>query len=289
MKNRYLLTVILLFLTASMSAQGRFLKPIKSQKQGSNLALSKYTVGLKLGCPWSFMPDSELDKVKYTGNFGYSVGLVAERYFSKISVGFEGLLCQKGTKMYYDMKYQPSYSGSDVFHREFSLGYNAVSIRVPVTYYLKGTFKDDKLIPYLFVAPQVDVPMGFNAAFKNKKFVIEKPTISSNITTYGNHYDELMETVDLQGNLNVSALAGAGLMARFATDASAIIVKFDVGANFGLRNLAEEGFIWKTNEQKKLVMKENSRVIRSHDLEAHVTLIIPIKKALKDACHYLQK
>lgn len=291
MKKPFLI-VMLLLLTVSMSAQRQFRKPLKSTKPGTNLAFSNYTVGLKLGCPWSILLNSELSEVNYLGNFGYTAGFVAERYFQRFSIGIEGLFSQKGTKMSYDMNYQVSLTTTDVFHREFFMGYNVASVRIPLTYYFKGTFKDDKVVPYVFIAPQVDIPLGFNATLgeKNGKigFVFEKPLIQHTLTSYGTITDSQEKPVDKKALLSVNALAGMGIIGRIPTEGSAIILKFDIAANYGLRNLAEEGFIWKQvtdqNGKKSLVLKDNDKTIRSHDVEANLTIIIPIKKRLHDAC-----
>lgn len=287
MKKTFLIVVLLLF-TVSLSAQRQFRKPLKSTKQGTNLALSNYTVGLKLGCPWSILLNSELSDVNYVGNFGYTAGLVIERYFNSFSIGIEGLFSQKGTKMSYDMEYQISLTTVDNFHREFYMGYNVASVRIPMTYYFKGFFRDNKVVPYVFIAPQVDLPLGFNATLRKKEFVFEKIPLQYTLTTYGTVEDTQKKPVDTKALLSVNALAGLGLMTQIPTDGSAIILKFDIAANYGLRNMAEEGFIWKqvtdNTGKKSLVLKENNKTIRSHDVEANLTIIIPIKKRLHDAC-----
>lgn len=288
--KRTLAISILLTLAFSLSAQVQFRKPLKSQRQGANLAFSNYTIGLKLGCPWSVMLDSDLTKVSYNGNIGYNIGIVAERYFSRLSVGIEGLFSQKGNKMYYDLTYQTSLSQDGIFHREYYLGYNVVSVRTPLTYYFKGAVKDDKVVPYVFVAPQVDIPLGMNATYRQGEFIIENPPTQTTITTYSDVVDKVVSPIDTQALLNISALAGVGLMARIPTETSAIIIKFDIAANYGLRNLAEEGFIWKKDPSTgELVQKENSHIIRSHDAEANLTIIFPIKKRLHDACYIFKK
>lgn len=289
MKRTLLIGILLLF-TVSLNAQGQYRKALKAQKQGTNLAFSDYTIGLKLGCPWSVMLDSELSKVSYTGNIGYTIGLVAERYFQRVSVGIEGLFSQKGTRMFYDMSYQTSLTETDIFHREYFMGYNVASVRIPVTYYFKGVIKDDKAVPYVFIAPQVDIPMTFHATIRDGAFLYENPPTQNTLTTYGDVVNKVTTAVDTKSLLNISALAGVGLMGRIPTESSAIIIKFDIAANYGLRNLAEEGFIWKKDpDTGKLVLKDNSRTLHSHDVEANLTIIFPIKKRLRDACYYFEK
>ena len=264
--KRSLVIGFLLLLSVSLSAQRLFQKPLKSQKQGTNLAFSNYTIGVKLGCPWSLLLDSEILNVTYSGNIGYSLGLVAERYYSRFSVGLEGLFSQKGTRMFYEMPYQLSLDPNDIdiFRRDFFFGYNVVSVRVPLTYYFKGVIKDDKMVPYLFVAPQIDIPLNFNATIRKGKFLFEESLTQTTTTTYGSFIDERQQPVDKSALLNISALGGVGLMARIPTESSAIIIKFDLAANFGLRNLAEDGFIWKKDQTTgKLVRKENSHINNS--------------------------
>ncbi len=289
MKKTLLIGILILF-TVSLNAQGQYQKALRSSKQGTSLAFSDYTIGLKFGCPWSVMLDSKLSKVNYTGNIGYTIGLVAERYFQRISVGIEGMLSQKGTKIYYDMPYQSSLTETDIFHREYYLGYNVVSVRIPVTYYFKGAIMDDKAVPYVFIAPQVDIPMTFNATLRNGTFLYEKPASQTTYTTYDDVVNKVTKPIDTKSLFNIGALAGIGLMGRIPTENSAIIIKFDIAANYGLRNLAEEGFIWKKDpDTGKLVLKDNIRTIRTHDVEANLTIILPIKKRLRDACFYFEK
>lgn len=287
--KKLLLIGLCLFLSVSLSAQRLFQKPLKSHNQEMNLAFSDYAAGVKLGCPWSILLDSEISKMP-VGNIGYNFGFMAEYYFTKISVGIEGLFSQKGTKMSYDMTYQTSLNGNQgIFHREFFMGYNVVSIRIPATYYFKNIIKTDKVVPYILIAPQVDIPLGFNATLRQGKFLFEKPLTQTTITTYDSFYDEKKESVDVNSLLSVGVLAGIGTMIRIPIESSAIIIKFDLAANYGLRNLAEEGFIWKLDKvTKKLVPKENDRIIRPIDVEANVAIIIPIKKILRDAGYYFE-
>ena len=280
-------TLLLLAMSLCIHAQGQFNKPLKSQKQGANLAFSDYTLGFVFGCPWSYMPKSDLHDVTYQGNIGYSAGMVAERYFNRFSLSLEGLFSQKGTKMYYEMPYQITLNNDGVYHREFYFGYNLISVRLPVSYYLKGTFKDDKVIPYFFVGPQIDIPLPFNASFKDGKFSVDTTTYSTNITTFGNSHSEVKELVSM--GLNASVLAGMGLMARIPTEGSAIIIKFNVALNYGLINLAWESNTDDTFFDQLGMFLTGDKCIRAHDLEANLSVVFPIKRRLRDACYYLQR
>lgn len=271
-----------LAMTLSIQAHGQFNKPLKSQKQNTNLAFSAYSVGVTIGCPWSYMPKSDLTGVTYKGNFGYSLGIVLERFFSQFSLSLEGLFSQKGTRMYYEMPYQMSLNEDGLYTREFRYGYNLVSVRLPFSYYLKGTFKNDVVVPYVFIGPQVDFPLPFNAAFQDGNFQVG-PATSLNVTQYNDGHSEVPATLQL--DWNASVLAGVGLMTTIPTELSAIMLKFNVAFNYGLINQA-----WKKKEGESPLnmFLTGDKCIRSHDVEANLTVIFPIKKHLKDACYYLQ-
>ena len=75
-------------------------------------------------------------------------------------------------------------------------------------------------------------------------------------------------------------------MARIPTEMSAIILKFNVALNYGLLNLA-----WEKNDGGSPlgIFLPGDLSIRSHDVEANLSVVFPIKRQLKDACYYLQR
>ena len=285
MKKRLVISLLLLLaLQLGTQAQKQYRKPLRSQSD-NNLAMSDFTIGIKGGCPWSLLVDSDLTKVSYLGHFGYSVGIVTERYFPKSSVAFEALFSQKGTKMSSTMIYQSSIEGDDRFdtiHSVYNYKYNALTLRVPFTYYIKNVFPNNSVIPYVFIGPQVDVQVP-SISIKEKEqpdgtkkkeveFVYPDATITGDGATAG--------TVSMMMPLSVSVYGGVGIMSHIPLDGYPLTVKFELGANFGLKNLAVEGF--------SVFPKPGEKSIRAHDLEANVTVVVPIKKVLRDACYYFQ-
>ena len=154
MVKKLIIVVLLLITLPKGYAQGQFRKPLKPQGRANSSALSKYAIGVKGGCPWSVMPKSDLQMVSYDGYFGYAAGLVVESYFNRFSISLETLFSKKGTKMHYDYPYQTGFNTSAIFHRDFLLDFSTITARIPITYYFKGTFKGDKVIPYLFLGPE---------------------------------------------------------------------------------------------------------------------------------------
>lgn len=282
MKKRFV--ILILFALACLTqvqAQGQFRKPLKSTSY-SQLGVSNYNVGLKLGCPWSYLDKSDLSETTIQGNFGYLVGLFGERNIGKWSVGLEACFAQRGTNMFNETEYQISLNEDGMVRTTYTLAYNVVTVRVPVTYYFKGLIKDDKVIPYLFVGPEVDIPLPFN--FDLMGFSLD--TVAAVTQKYdgptGEHfYYEQRDS--FEPGLNVSIVGGLGLMSKIRTENSAFYLKFDVAYNRGLFNMAVP-----TSEAWKWLFEDQGTTLFMHDVEASLSIVIPIKKILHDACHNIQ-
>lgn len=285
MKHTLLIGLLLTLLCSGAYAQRQFCKPLKSTSQ-SMLGFSNYNVGLKLGCPWSFMTKSDLHETVYDGNFGYLIGITGERNLGKLSIGLESTLAQKGTKMHNERKYQHSLSEPlYTLKTQYEVAYNVLTVRIPVTYYFKGMVREDKIVPYVFAGPEADIPLGFNFDLFNFKFndkveaviqQFEGPTGENQILPH--------KTEAFEPGVNISIVAGLGLMTKIRFENSAIIFKFDAAYNQGLMNLAvptKEGFNWPFNNQEERIF--------ANDVEVNFSIVYPIKKILHDACYNFRK
>ena len=268
MKRLLLIGLLLtLFCRCETYAQRQFRKPLKSTSQ-SMLGFSNYNIGLKIGCPWSYMTKSDLSETTHDGHFGYLGGITAERNLGKWSIGLESTYAQKGTKMHNEKPYQISLTQEGILRTQYEVAYNVVTVRVPFTFYFKGMIGDDKIIPYLFAGPEIDIPVSTSEAILTR---FDGPN--------GDH--------PLPGRkesfvpcLNVSMAAGLGLMTRVRFENSAVILKFDAAYNRGLMNLAvptQEAWKWPFEHQEKSIF--------AHDVEINFSIVYPIKKILHDACY----
>ena len=277
MKRAFIIGLLLTLLCCfEVHAQGQFRKPLKATRQ-SQLGFSNYNIALKLGCPWSYLAKSDLRETTYDGNFGYLIGIAAERNLGKWSVGLEATFAQKGTKMHNEKPYQISLTQDGILKTQYQVGYNVATVRVPVTYYFKGMVKDDKVVPYIFIGPEVDIPLGFN--FDLWSFKTESPIMATKRRFDGpTGQDPLPEKAEpFDPGINLSAAAGIGFMSKIRFENSAIIFKFDAAFNYGILNLASEGSRWSQTEG-----------IHAHDAEICFSIVYPIKKILHDACHHIQ-
>lgn len=290
MKKRMVIGILFAFLCClEAQAQGQYRKPLKSSNQ-SILGTSDYNVGLKLGCPWSVMLKSDLNNTAYDGHFGYLIGFLGERNFGKWSVSLESTFAQKGTVMHNEKNYQMGIDSLGMpvvgkLKKKYSLAYNAVTFRIPVTYYFKGLVKDDLIVPYVFAGPEIDIALPFN--FNLSDFSIDT-IVCAYVEKYdgpeGENYFQTEQTAVTPPPINISAVAGLGLMTKIRFENTAVIIKLDAAINCGAMNLAvaqKDALKWPFEDQDKRIF--------AHDVEVNLSIVFPIKKILRDACYYFNK
>lgn len=282
--KRTLLIGILLFLLfwGETYAQRQYKKPLKSTSQ-SMLGFSNYNIGVKLGCPWSYMTKSDLVKTVNEGHFGYLIGITGERNLGKWSVAVESALAQKGAKMHNDKTYQISLLQYGTLKTQYEVAYNVLTVRIPVSYYFKGMIRDDKIVPYVFAGPEVDIPLGFN--FDLLKLSLDSVAAITQQFDGPTGENPLPQKIEaFKPGINVSMVAGLGFMTKIRFENSAILFKFGVAYNRGLMNLAvptEEAWKWPFETQDKRIF--------ANDVEVSVSIVYPIKKILHDACYNFRK
>lgn len=283
MKHTLLIGLLLTLLCSGAYAQRQFRKPLKSTSQ-SMLGFSNYNIGLKVGCPWSFMTKSDLHETVYDGNFGYLIGITGERNLGKLSIGLESTLAQKGTKMHNQHQYQISLSQLGLLKTRYEVAYNVLTVRIPVTYYFKGMFRDDKIVPYVFAGPEADIPLGFNFDLFNFKFNNKVEAVTQQFDGPTGEDPLPLKKETFQPGINVGIAAGLGFMTRVRFENSAIIFKLDAAYNQGLMNLAvptEEAFNWPFITQEERIF--------ANDVEINLSIVFPIRKILHDACYNFRK
>lgn len=280
MKHTLLIGLLLMALCCSEAyAQRQFRKPLKSTSQ-SMLGFSNYNIGLKLGCPWSFITKNDLHETVYDGNFGYLIGILGERNLGKLSIALESTLAQKGTKMHNERGYQISLSQDGTLKTQYQVAYNVLTVRVPITYYFKGTFREDKIVPYIFAGPEADIPLGFNFDLFSFKMNNKVESITQQFD--GPNGNEPLTPIKklFKPNFNVSMVAGLGLMTRIRFENSAIFFKFDAAYNQGVLNLAVP-----TKESLNWIFETQEKRAFAHNVEVNFSIVYPIKKILHDACY----
>jgi len=284
MKKLFVIGALILLASTTCLAQRQFSKPLKSTSE-SKLGFSNYNVGLKMGCPWGFMTKSDLHETVNDGNFGYLLGLTAEWNFGRWSMGLESTFAQKGTKMHNEVPYQIALSAPlGTLKTKYQVAYNVVTVRIPFTYYFKGVVKEDKVVPYVFAGLETDIPLGFNLNLW--PFSYESPSMAITQQFDGPLGEDPLPLKEepFYPGINVSAVAGLGLMTQVRLENSSIIFKLDAAYNQGLMNLAvptKEAWKWPFESQEKRIF--------ANDVEINFSIVFPIKKTLHDACYFFER
>lgn len=273
------LLLLLSMLALTGKAQPAFRKPLKDSPVYGN-HYSDYHVGLKIGCPWNILTKSDIDPI-YLGHFGGELGITAERSFQSFAVGLEFLWAQRGTKMLGQGTYQSSLHDFDTMRFETAIAYDVITLRVPLTWYMTPP-ASKTVTPYLFVAPGVEHSLKKRLNFPAESFkaFLKEPFTDPSITYTESIGDQTQTSPDEPWTppfLNAYLLAGTGVMITIPSKVVSFHLKCDVGVNLGLLNLASNA------------LKEQGVSIRSHGLEAGLTLMFDIHPPLRDACYYFGK
>ena len=274
MKQKFVIGLIIIALCClEASAQVQFRKPLKTNNK-EKTDLSDYNIGIKMGCPWSFMPIWDHKDQIYIGNFGYLVGFFGERHFDNWSVALEISFAQKGNKIRINKPYQTNFH--DIEHILIpadSIAYNVVSLRIPFIYYITpfyfnhhGKSKNGSTLPYIFAGPEIDISLPFNIDLV--PFAIDAAdNRGKNVPYY-----------------NLSAVVGLGLMNTVDINHVTFFLKFEAAFNCGIINLHADTFknalMWPFQDQKKRIF--------AHDVEICFSFVYPIKRILRDAGYYFK-
>lgn len=270
----FLFIVSLLPLT-SLRAQDGGKKPLK-QRNFANSNVSGICVGLKAGGLCGDMIYSSLKEVKPRGLFGPVAGLAVEWNVNSVfSVGFDAMYAVHGGRKVIDSDFQISFTEINTSRVDYRFVMNCVDFRLPLTIYL-GYDGDTR--PYCFVAPNFSLLLNGKAEW-HRTYLNENPYVSSL------DYESPLTKANARP-YELSVLAGIGVSHRFKINQMKMFLKVDLGYDFGLMNdfsdaemNHEVDFIgWGGGNYESLGTR------RLQALELKASLMIPIKKPLKDAC-----
>ena len=273
--KKYVFILVLSLLGASLQAQ--FAKPLKNRNY-----LCRNTSPLSIGITGSFaandMAYSAVSKSMLRPYLAQTVGLAVEwKTMKRLSVGLDASYAMRGTNEVFATEFLMSY-GTTTFSRvNYSMRMNGIEFRVPITYYFGY---DETMRPYVFVAPRFDLWLNGNASWErtydNESYapvVYETELTDATITPY-----------------DLSAVAGVGLCGRFLVRRTQFFVKFDLSygisvlSNFSKKEVDETATFlgWGDIEHETL----GKRYLQN--VEARLTLLVPLRSPLKGACAFDQ-
>lgn len=275
MKKRVFILIVSIFSVVSLQAQ--YAKPLKNRNY-----ICRNTSSVSVGVTGSFAANdmyySAVSKSILSPYLAPTFGLAAEwNTMRRVSIGLDASYAMRGTNEVFATEFLTSYSTSTFARVNYTMAMNGVEVRIPVTYYIGY---GENIRPYLYVAPRFDLWLNGNAKW---------------VRSYD---DDSYQPVVYETELNnatskpfdVSAVAGVGLCSRMMIKKVQFFVKLDVSyglsvlSNFSQHEVDEDVVFqgWGDIEHETL----GTRYLQN--AEARLTLLVPLRKHLKDACAFEQ-
>ena len=276
MKKHLLLLMFGVLSVVSLRAQ--FAKPLKN-KDYTCRNTSSISVGITGSFAANDMIYTAVSKSILTPYLAPTLGLVAEwNTMRRVSIGLEASYAMRGVNEVFATEFLTNYSTSTLARVHYTMTMNGVEARLPITYYIGY---GENIRPYLYVAPRFTLWLNGNVRWDR---------------TYDNEsYDPVVYESELNNATiapyDLSAVAGVGLCSRVLLKRTQFFVKFDLSYgisvlnNFSQHEVAEDVEFqgWGDIHHETL----GSRYLQN--VEARLTLLIPLRKPLKDACAFEQK
>lgn len=273
-----LIFILALGLLSVVSMRAQFAKPLKNRN-----FVCRNTGSLSMGLTGSFAANdmwySAVNKSVLTPYLAPTFGVALEwKTMQRIAVGLDASYAMRGTKEAFATEFMTSYSSTTFARVNYVMTLNGIEIRIPVSCYLDY---GENVRPYLFVAPRFDLWLNGNARWER--------------TYDDNSYQPLVYETELTKAtvmpFDVSAVAGVGLCSRFLVSRTQFFVKFDLSygisvlSNFSQHEVDEDVTFqgWGDIEHETL----GKRYLQN--VEARLTLLMPLRKSLKDACAFDQR
>lgn len=285
------------FALLAISATAQFKKPLTSPRDRVGPSEAKWNIGLVGGAnltTWLHFNSSEasewfirdyktFDSISpLTESLGYFGGIAAERMFkSNLSIGLNVVYAQHNVKLGYlddHFPYDWDSSGDSILYgqiqKNFRAKYSAVEAYIPITYYI-GLASTKSIKPYVYFAPRFSLVLPLSDSLNQMTYS------AFYFDAYGDTISDLNrnETVPFNRStyrmLNVGGTVGLGSLFKVNAGNYYLLFKIDVSANFYGLSTYKHGEI--ENDEFKYRRY-------SPDAHATITLMLPLKKQLQDAC-----
>jgi hypothetical protein len=275
--------IIALCLMAVLPLQAQFAKPLKSRS--INASNSSF---ISVGITGSFAANDMIYTAMHKGEFqvylGPTAGIAVEYNTMKnLGIGLDVSYVMRGTKEATSSTFLSSYTTMTTARVNYEMSLKGIEARIPVTLYLGS---DETVKPYVYLAPRVSLWLGDSIRWKRTyDDASYAPVVYTHAVDKGtmNPYD-------------ISVVAGLGVCSRIMLGQMPMFLKFDL--NYGisvLSNFSKEEIAAANEGSEGFVFYgfgdvEHEELGRRHlqNAEARLTVLIPIKKRLKDACAFNQ-
>ena len=273
MKKRF----FILFFTAFtvLSAQAQFAKPLKKKAEAKKV----FSLGITGSFAANDMVYSTVSKSQFNPIFGPTFGIASEwNTMQRLSVGVDVSYAMRGTKETFVTELLTSSSTTTFTRVNYSMSLNGIELRVPVTFYFGET---EWVKPYVFVAPRVSIWMNGRVRWERtyddasfQPMVFESELTNAMVQPY-----------------DISAEAGVGVCGKVKLGRRHLFVKLDLGYGISVLSNFSKGEVEQqvTFEGWGDIAHERLGQRRLQNLEARLTLLLPLQKPAADACDFNQK
>lgn len=276
MKKSQFLTI--LCLTIAVTLQAQFAKPLKEEQQ---IFMNKGVVSIGLTGSYGAndMLYSAVRESKLHPWFAPTFGIALEwNTMRRISVGCDALYAMRGTHKTFSTEFLTSYSTTSTADVDFTMSLKGLEFRFPVTYYIGY---GEVIRPFVFVAPRLDV------------------WIMGDLHWQRSYADQLYPTVSYECDLSnatsapfdLSAMTGVGLCNKFTTRRVDFFVRVEM--SYGISLLSNFSSLEKASQAVFQgwgdIDHENLGERRLQNIEARITVLIPLQRHLEDACSLTKK
>ena len=269
--------LILLFLGLSvvLTAQALFAKPLKKK----NTTKGTFSIGITGSYAANDLMYSAVSKSKISPFLAPTFGLTAEwNTMQRIGVGAEVSYVIRGGNEVFATEFLTSYSTTTFARVNYNLSMRGFELRIPLTCYLGS---GGRLCPYVFVAPRLILWTGGKYRWERTYDDGSLPPLVF----------ESEVTSAMVNPIDVGANAGAGLCGQLRLGRMRLFVKLDVGYGISLLSNFSQGEV---NQEVEFVgwgdiTHEELGQRYLQNLEARLTLLVPLQKPAADACDFNQK
>ena len=275
---RKCLILLLLGCLSVASVQAQFAKPLKHKVVGMR-EVSPFSIGVTGSFAANDMIYTAVDKSKLTPYLAPTFGFAAEwNVMNGIAVGLDASYAMRGTNEVFATEFLTSYITTTFARVKYTMAMNGIEIRVPVTYYIG---RSEAVKPYVYMAPRFHLWLNGNVKWER---------------TYDDEsYTPLVYESELNkatiAPFDLGAVVGLGLCGRITMAHAQAFVKFDF--SYGISALSDFSQLevdeavtfqgWGGIEHETLGKRH------LHNLEARLTLLMPLRKPLKGACAFNQE
>lgn len=290
MKRQFVLLFCSLFLAVSLQAQ--FAKPLKSTTMGYRNA-SSFNMGLTGSFAANDLLYSAVSKSMLTPYLAPTVGLAFEwNTLRRFSVGLDASYAMRGGNKAFATEFLTSYTTTTFARINYTMDLTGVEVHLPVSFYLGYS---EYIRPYLFVAPRFDLWLNGNVRWER---------------TYDDKsYDPLVYETELNNATiapyDLGAVAGFGVCSRLKMGRNQIFLKFDLSYGISVFSNFSEKEVQAANvahseasaaKQGDFTFQgwgdiEHETLGQRHlqDVEVRLTVLMPLRKPLQDACAFDQR